>query len=131
MMKKSVPFDVWVVVFVLIFYFVNRFTNVFTSCPRCGALFRFHFNDFLGAILLAAYTNILLAYKGFQAIQSLGSLLLLGGVCGVFWEGIAPLILSYSTADWKDCVAYLLGMTVYWGVYHLYFRKENCMKKEP
>ncbi len=79
-------------------------------------LLKFHLNDFLGCIVLIALTNLLIIYngKGIKKIESLFSCVGFSIICCVFWEGIAPLLLSYSTSDWKDCVAYLLGGCTYW-----------------
>ena len=35
-------------------------------------------------------------------------------MCGLAWEGIAPLVLPDSTGDWLDVAAYVLGMLTYW-----------------
>lgn len=54
---------------------------------------------------------------GFFGIVLAVWMLCWSGVCSLCWEGIAPTILSYSTADWRDCIAYLLGMLTYWALF--------------
>lgn len=81
-----------------------------------GSILKYQFHDYLGAILLLAYTNILIFFCAAPCgrIQTLSSTLLMGVVCAFAWEGIAPLVLAYSTADWRDCLAYLCGSVSYW-----------------
>ncbi len=67
----------------------------------------------LGTVLFSAYWNLLLLWKGFRPWRRLGQLLLIGCLCAAVWEGVMPLLLPYSTADWLDCIAYLCGAALY------------------
>ena len=73
-----------------------------------------HFGDICGGLLFPAYANVICMASGssFRA-DSPGKLLLLGLLCAMFWEGLAPLLLSYSVADVSDCLCYLIGCQIY------------------
>lgn len=73
-----------------------------------------HFGDVCGGLLFPAYVNAICAASGssFRA-DSPEKLLLLSLLCAVFWEGLAPLLLSYSVADASDCLCYLIGCQIY------------------
>ena len=109
----------------MVLYGINRWSDFFSLLPGLEQLFRYHFNDFLGAIVFAAYVNLLCLFHKVRPLNKYRSLLLLGILCSLFWEGLAPLILPYSTRDWLDCAAYFLGMTVYW----LLLRASCCFRR--
>ena len=109
-------FDCGVLTLAISFYGLNRAAKnqlYIPSSPLTSILY-YHFNDYLGAIVFAVYVNLLLRAVGWKPIQRLRPLLFLALLCSVFWEGLAPLFLSYSTADWRDCIAYLFGFLTYW-----------------
>lgn len=105
-MQKEQKINICIIVIALSIYSINRFTPLFLSIPYVGFVFRNHFNDFLGAIVFISYVNILLISKKYQPFKTVPALLLWGAVCSLFWEGLAPCFLPYSTADWLDCIAY-------------------------
>ena len=76
-----------------------------------------HFNDYLGGIVFISYVNLLMVRGERKTFTTFPWMLCWSGVCSLCWEGIAPTILSYSTADWRDCIAYLLGMLTYWALF--------------
>lgn len=79
-----------------------------------------HFGDFCGGLLFPAYVNaICIATDSPFRVIGIGKLLLLGLVCAVFWEGLAPLLLSYSVADAVDCLCYVAGCQLYGMLRHL------------
>lgn len=119
MMHREVRYHICFIVIALSVYSINRFTPLFSSMPYIGAVFRNHFNDYLGAIVFISYVNILFFLKHIPPHRSVCALLLWGSVCSLVWEGIAPLLLSYSTADLLDCLAYYLGMLTYRGLIRL------------
>ena len=79
-------------------------------------MLRNHFNDYLGSIAFLAYTNIIISHANnkLPKIEKIVPILCCGIVCSVFWEGLMPKVLSYSTADFFDCIAYLFGAMTYW-----------------
>ena len=95
-------------------YGINRFSNLFKSLPYIGTIFRNHFNDYLGAIIFMAFVNLLMISNRKPAFKTFPWMLFWGSICSVAWEGITPMFLPYSTADWLDCVAYYLGTVTYW-----------------
>jgi len=120
MININRKFNIAVVTISMFLYCINRFSNLFSSIPCVGWIFKNHFNDFLGSIVFTAYVNLLLLCNSkFHSIQHLFPLLLFGSICSIFWEGLAPLFISYSVADWRDCVAYLLGSLTYWIIFKL------------
>lgn len=75
-----------------------------------------HFNDYLGSTLMLVYTNVLISMvkgPGYRLIK-FAHIIGIGMLCCFFWEGFFPKVLSYSTADWLDCIAYIFGAITYW-----------------
>lgn len=106
----------------LALYGINRFTTCFSSLAWVGPIFRFHFNDYLGAIVFLCYVNILFAACRRPRLVKLPPLMALGGLCSLFWEGLAPRVFPRSTGDWLDCAAYLLGCVTYWVLIRIFNR---------
>ena len=96
-------------------YYPNMFMQSFMSS---------HFNDILCGILFPAYCNILLEnrYGLINRLWKVESLLL---VCGIFWEFIAPLFISYSVSDIFDIAAYMFGGFIYWIIYRIVISSKN------
>lgn len=119
-MPAAKKFNLFVLLISLLFYVFNRFSSLFVSIPYLGPVFRFHFNDYLGAIVFMAYLNLLLLAGKRSVCVHFPALLFWACVLSIAWEGLAPLVLPYSTADWLDCLAYFLGVTTYWLSWRLY-----------
>ena len=85
------------------------------SQPQLAYLLRCHANDFLGGAAFLAYMNLVLSWyrTGPRRVRRYRTVFAVACLCSLCWEGIAPLIKT-STADWWDCLAYLLGATAYW-----------------
>ena len=124
-MERKLGPDLPIVAVALVLYCINRFTTHLSSLAWAGPFFRFHFNDYLGAIVFACYVNILLAVCRRPKLTRLLPLMALGGLCSLCWEGLAPLVLTYSTGDWLDCAAYLLGCMTYWGLIQTFKRQKG------
>ena len=64
----------------------------------------------------AAYLNLVISLSRWPERRLCKPLqfILAGLLCGLAWEGIAPLVLPDSTGDWLDVAAYVLGMLTYW-----------------
>ncbi len=122
-MKRKLHPDLLIIAVALVLYCINRFTAYPSSLAWVGPIFRFHFNDYLGAIVFLGYTNILCAVCRRPKLTKLLPLTALGGLCSLFWEGLAPLVFARSTGDCLDCVAYLLGCVTYWGLIQTFKRK--------
>lgn len=86
----------------LILYLLNRFALK----PNLGSsvfsyLMKYYFNDYLGGILIVAYSNFVLSlsiysYRITSITACTGSMLL----CGLFWEYIFPLIYPRGTTEY-------------------------------
>lgn len=118
--KRIARGDIAVSVAVLVLYSLNRFLiKPIAPDNVLGYLLRCHVNDYLGGVLFPVYTNILISVfldTGKRMVR-LAQFVSVGVVCAVFWEGIAPLVLSYSTADILDCIAYIFGSLTCWHLY--------------
>lgn len=120
--NKAVKWNGKVSAVVLILYSINRFLwKPIAPDNFFGYLCRCHLNDYLGAIVFMAYTNILISLfmDPKKQIVRLLPTLLMGVLCAFWWEWLAPKFLIYSTADFGDAVAYLLGSATYWGIQKL------------
>ena len=97
-------------------YFCNQQLKYRVDVPVLGYLLRCHVNDWLGGIAFAAYLNLILSLSRWpeKRLRRPGQFAVAGLLCGLFWEGIAPLFLPGSTADLLDVAAYVLGMLTYW-----------------
>lgn len=82
----------------------NVYVNWFMTC---------YFNDIVGSIAFIAYCNILFEYKLYNHLK-LNQIIVLLFFCGLFWEYIAPIFISYSVSDPFDIIAYMLGGCIYW-----------------
>ena len=111
-------------------YFVNRFTNIFSAIPHLESVFQYHFNDYLGAIVIMAFTNFMIIYSGRSAITSFQGVLAAGALCSIAWEVIAPWFLPYSTPDWRDCIAYLVGMVTYYLITKIHHERIRVHEKD-
>lgn len=102
----------------LLLYAVNQQIKHRVKWEAAGYLLRCHANDYLGGIAFAAYLNLVIALSRWPArrLHSPLQFVAAGLLCGLFWEGIAPLFLARSTGDWLDVAAYLLGMLTYWAL---------------
>lgn len=102
---------------VLVLYGANRFLlKPVVGNSLWGYLVKCHVNDYLGGILFLAYTNLLISrfLEPSRRIVRVVPTILVGVVCALCWEGIAPMLLPYSTADILDGIAYILGSLTYW-----------------
>lgn len=115
--------NIYIVILVLVIYTANKtfisiypdnFVKTFISC---------YLNDILCGVLFPAYCNVLLErkYKCFKSLLVIEIILFL---CGIFWEGIAPLFISYSVGDPIDIIAYMIGGFVYWSINKIHVKKD-------
>lgn len=115
--KKAINRNIVIGAIFLTIYVINRFFIKSVAPDNIvGDIIRFHFNDYLGGIVFLAYINGLISclHTSIKRIESFKNCVLCGIVCSFFWEGLAPLFLPYSTADIRDCLAYVLGSITYW-----------------
>lgn len=95
----------------LMLYIFNRFALK----PNLGSsvfsyLMKYYFNDYLGGILIVAYSNFVLSLSIYSyRITSLKACAGITLLCGLFWEYIFPMIYPRGTADPFDVIAYILG----------------------
>ena len=99
----------------MLLYLLNRF--FLKQLEIEGLLYeivQWHLNDYLGEIVFLCYVNILMRSGGYKRIIKLPAVLFMVLLTCITWEYIMPCFLEYSTADIKDCFAYLLGGLTYW-----------------
>ena len=94
-------------------YAANEFIKMRTS-GLIGYLLRCHFNDFIAGLIIVAYSNYVISLSKYNSIDGLKDIVFFSSVCGLFWEGVAPLFLRYSVSDPVDIVAYVLGSVLYY-----------------
>lgn len=98
-----------------VLYAVNQAVKYRVGVPVLGDVLRYHWNDYLGGIAFAAYLNLVFSFSRWPRLRLRTPLhfLIAGTLCGLFWECLTPLFLPSSTGDWRDVVAYVLGMLTY------------------
>ena len=99
----------------LALYGVNQQVKTRVSWPAAEYLLRCHVNDYLGGIAFAAYLNLILSVSRWpeKRLNRPWQFLVVGVLCGLFWECAAPLFLPHSVGDPWDVAAYVLGMLTY------------------
>lgn len=119
--------DLSVIITAAALYYLNTYIlKVYTS----GALNYFcvcYFNDFLAALLLLAYANILLGAVNSRFCK-LSTILFIAVIVGFFWEFWSPPIKINRTADYIDILYYCIGAAYYWGVC-CYFKDSYILNK--
>ena len=108
-MKKNIL----IITTVLIIYGLNKFDCIYFSNETIQYFINCYLNDILCGTLFISYCNILLE-RNDKKINTLLNIEVLLFLCGIFWEYIAPMFISYSISDPYDIVAYMLGGLVYW-----------------
>jgi hypothetical protein len=86
--------------------------NQHISAP---SFFKSYFDDVLAGAMLCAWSG-LMASKGSQAhrfVTSIPGSLFIVGTASLVWECVTPLVLSRSTPDSFDIVAYFSGALIY------------------
>ena len=98
-----------------VFYAINQQIKYQVETPLLGYFLRCHCNDYLGGVAFAAYLNLVISLSRWPERRLCKPLqfILAGLLCGLAWEGIAPLVLPDSTGDWLDVATYVLGMLTY------------------
>ena len=79
------------------------------------------FNDFLGGFIFCCYVNTMFYLSHKKMINDFGFLIIFMFLVSICWEFIFPLFLNYSTSDWHDVFAYMLGTILY----YLLLKKSN------
>ena len=96
-------------------YIVNRF---YLKNILDWLFIQHYFNDILAGMLIVAIVNAM-AILGNQRrllLINLVRILLFTFMCGVFWEYVTPLYLTYSVSDPFDIAAYMFGGILYWSI---------------
>lgn len=111
----------------LALYAVNQQIKYRVEAPVLGYLLRCHFNDCLGGLAFGAYLNLILSLSRWpeKRLSHPAGFVVVGVLCSLFWEGVAPLFLPNSTGDPLDGVAYILGMLLYWWLWGRRFRPDK------
>lgn len=98
-------------------YLINRIIKSYINIPIIGYVCKCHLNDFFGGFLFCSYVNIVLLLGNRKPITNFFFLMLFMFGVSLSWEFIFPLFLSYSTSDFLDVVAYMLGFLTYYIVF--------------
>lgn len=121
-MKK---YEVKILIITMLLYLVNRVTKSFINIPFIGYICRCYLDDFYGGIVFMAYINLLfLSYKQIRVTKLIHTIFIMI-LCGVLWEYLFPLFLSYSTSDFFDVIVYILGGIVYQLIFYTITKKEK------
>ena len=116
---KRVRLDNGVAIAALCAYACNRYLVSFDFFLPYE-IAHYHFGDFCGGVVFPAYVNWLTRLViGKDVITTFPRELLCGLVCAFAWEVAAPAVLSFSTGDPLDVIAYLLGFLVHCVVYKI------------
>ena len=107
-------------------YLINRFINIYTNNNFINILFDYYLNDYIGGFLFCSYINVVLIIFHKKPITKFKILFPIMIVVSIMWEYLFPIFLKYSTSDFYDVVAYLLGTCTY---YLLLCYKTNLMMK--
>lgn len=95
-------------------YLINRLLKSYITIPVIDYICKCHLNDFIGGIVFCIYTNIILVLFKRKPIINIKILLIYMTFVSFIWEYIFPLFLPYSTSDFFDVIAYLLGTILYY-----------------
>ena len=120
--SKLIQWSLLVGTAALLLYIVNR---LYLKGVMDWLFIQHYFNDVLAGMVIVAFVNIL-AVLGNQRrllLIHIFRILLFTFFCGVFWEYVTPLYLSYSVADPFDVLAYMTGGMLYWAVIRIAIRK--------
>ena len=112
-----------ITIFLIFFfiYLINRILKKYISIPLIGYICKNHLNDFIGGFLFCIYINMLLVLNNKKPICKFYILFLIMLCVSLTWEYVFPIFLSYSTSDFFDIIAYMLGTILY----YLMFNKLN------
>lgn len=112
--KDELKREALTAIIALAVYAVNRALKEYVAIPYIGYICKCHLNDYLGGIVICAYTNALLLISKREAIHNLCFIALYTLFCGICWEYIFPLIIKIGTSDIWDVVSYSLGGVSYY-----------------
>ena len=101
----------------LALYGVNQQVKTRVSWPAAEYLLRCHMNDYLGGIAFAAYLNLILSVSRWpeKRLNRPWQFLVVGVLCGLFWECAAPLFLPHSVGGPMGCGGLCAGDADLWG----------------
>ena len=74
-----------------------------------------YFNDTLGAVGLAAYTDLIISFYAKRIIPPLSLINIseIMMICGVLWEYVVPFFRKDTVSDPLDIIAYIAGGAIY------------------
>jgi hypothetical protein len=109
--------DVLIFVIVIVLHTINQLIKTHVDIEPIGYLLRNHFNDFLAGIAILAYINLVLSSSKWDVrIENPLIILIIGFLCGMFWEFVVPIFKKNSVSDWWDVLSYMVGAEAYWGI---------------
>ena len=115
---KKRPINLCMIIFTALFYLLNNAVFKFMTYGSLQLYFVCYFNDMICPLLFLPYVNILLLTRG-REMCKLHHMLLLCFASGIIWEVLAPVLKPSAKADVWDMFFYLLGGSIYWGIYKL------------
>lgn len=115
----SLRYDGVVLSVCALLFFVLDYWLIETVVSTCSGSFgsyllQCHAIDLVGGCAFMAYTNLLLdLVKPYMRFKRLIPTIVFMLICGIFWEGVAPMFVPGSTGDALDLLVYLLGACCY------------------
>lgn len=104
-------------------YCINRSLKNTINIPYIDWILKCHLNDFIGGFIFCVYLNMILVLNNRKPISNFFTLIIIIFGVSVLWEYFFPIILPYSTSDFFDIIAYLLGACTFALFnYKLYFK---------
>ena len=115
--------DVWIAFVAVLIYVCN--THLWSLDAILPYWFsHYYLNDLCGGVLFPAYVNLIVhLVTGEEIVTTYARALLMGASCSLAWEVVAPALLTNSTADPLDAIAYVVGMLAYTACYRSAKRK--------
>lgn len=93
----------------------NKLLHFTCRDPYIDSFLSCYFNDLIGSIGFAAFSDFLLRLCG-KELNKYRQILILMLFCSVVWEIITPIFRSSTVGDIFDMVAYVLGGSIYYGI---------------
>ena len=111
--SKKCIIDIVLITITSFCYLLNNCYVKKTATGPVHYFFTGYFNDLICPLFLLSYSNIMLGFVN-RRIVKLFHILFMCFLCGLVWEGIAPLLKENSVADIFDIFCYCVGGVAYW-----------------
>lgn len=102
-------FDLFSLLTVALFYLLNRLWLCTAAEDWIGWFLSCYANDLCAGAAILAWLDLMLSLGGRPPLRSRGAAFCLLLLCGLVWEGLAPLWKSRAVFDLWDLLAYQAG----------------------